>query len=103
MKPVNLPYEFNVALLRLNRIPATDEEKALLLNTVGRSLQSGVLYLYFLEHREAVDPRDAGLSEGATRSLIKLFEFRGLIEKSGRRRGGNRQLRDTWRLTSDEK
>ena len=97
---MTLPTSFNRALQRLNRVDAPIEEKALLLNTVGRSLQSAVLYLYFLEHKdEAVDPRGAGLSECTTNRLVKLFMLRGLIEKCGWRRGEKHFLRTTWRLT----
>ena len=96
---MNLPVAFNKALKSLNRIDAPPEEKALLLNTVGRSLTAAVLYLYFLEHRgEAVDPLGAGLSPGTTMRLVKLFEFRGLIERAGRRRGEKGLLRVNWRL-----
>ena len=99
MNTVDTPYEFNKAMLRLNRIHAPPEEKALLLNTVGRSTQSAILYLYLLEHREAVDPRDAGLPEGTTRRLMRLFELRGITVRAGHRRGGNGFMHTTWRLS----
>ena len=97
---MTLPTSFNRAVKGLGTVDAPVEEKALLLNTVGRSTQSAVLYLYFHEHRgEAVDPRDARLPEGTMTRLVKLFALRGLIVKDGRKRGVNRQLHDTWRLT----
>jgi ADP-ribose pyrophosphatase YjhB (NUDIX family) len=97
---MTLSSSFNRAVKGLSRVDAPVEEKALILSTVGRSLQSAVLYLYFQEHRgEAVDPRGAGLSVDSTRRLVKLFELRGLVERAGRRRGVNRQLREVWRLT----
>ena len=96
---MTLPESFNRALQRLNRVDAPPEEKALLLNTVGRSTQSAILYLYLLEHREAVDPRDAGLPEGTTRRLMRLFELRGIVARAGHRRGGNGFMHTTWRLS----
>jgi len=97
---MTLPTSFNRAVKGLGTIDAPIEEKALLLNTVGRSTQSATLYLYFLKHRgEAVDPRDAGLPECTTNRLVKLFMLRGLIEKCGHRRGGNGFMYTIWRLT----
>lgn len=99
MNPVDAPYEFNKVMLRLNRVKTHTEEKERLLRIVASSPQATVLYLYFLEYGcEGVDPRSAGLAMGTLNRLLARFSGLGLIEKSGRRRGGKGLLVTLWRL-----
>lgn len=93
------PYEFNKAMLRLNRIHAPQDEKEKLLRAIARSPQALTLYSHFLRYGcEAVDPRSAGLPEATRNRLMKLFEGLGLVEVAGRRRGGRGFLVTLWRL-----
>jgi Trm5-related predicted tRNA methylase len=92
-----IPYSFNIILLSLNRLNATDEEKTRLLSTVASSPQAARLYLHFLRHGcQSIDPYGLGLPRATTYRLVKLLEARGLVEKATRRKIG---LRGNWKWT----
>lgn len=92
-------YKFNKAMLRLNRINVTPEEKKSLLATVAGSAKVAELYLRFLECGcLSMDPSVLGFDDATMYRLLKLFEGKGLIEKMGRHRNSRGVLKWVWRL-----
>jgi hypothetical protein len=98
-RAINVPYEFNKAMLRLDRLRCDPEDKARLLQAVARSPQAARLYLHFLKYGcQAIDPHEVDMPYPTVYRLVKLFEMRGLIEKAEWRRGKRVYPRRLYRL-----